>query len=136
MYKNAHPQSIIIKCLSFNCLLHQPLYIFQFTCLKLLVNYCIKHWVLWVNLITVKFSELWFIFCLGQPKSKEHFPSHYIQSWRKFKDFSRLCEPCVCLMCNWCSVFWLNNRFPKTLYQPSIWISNSSTEERDIETNK
>ena len=39
-------------------------------------------------------------------------------------------------MCKWCSVFWLNNRFPKTLYQPSTWISNSSTEERDIETNK
>ena len=40
--------------------------------------------------ITFKFSDLWFIFCLGQPKSiKKHFPGHYIQSWRKFKDFSR-----------------------------------------------
>ena len=40
--------------------------------------------------ITVKFSELWFIFCLGQPKSiKRHFPGHHIQSWRKFKDFLR-----------------------------------------------
>ena len=28
--------------------------------------------------------------CLGQPKSIiKHFPRHYIQSWKKFKDFSR-----------------------------------------------
>ena len=31
-----------------------------------------------------------FIFCLTQPKSiKNTPPSHYIQRWRKFKDFSR-----------------------------------------------
>ena len=29
---------------------------------------------------------------IEQPKSiKKHFPGHYIQSWRKFKDFSRTC---------------------------------------------
>ena len=40
--------------------------------------------------IPFKFSELWFIFCLEQPKSiKRHFPGHHFQSWRKFKDFAR-----------------------------------------------
>ena len=41
--------------------------------------------------ITFKFSGLWFILCLGQPTKsiKKYFPGHYIQSWRKFKDFSR-----------------------------------------------
>ena len=37
-----------------------------------------------------KFSELCFIFCLGQPNSiKKHFPGYYIQRGGKFKDFSR-----------------------------------------------
>ena len=45
-----------------NCLLHQLTYIFQHTCLKLIVNYCIE---------------------------QERFSGYYIQSWRKFKDFSR-----------------------------------------------
>ena len=31
------------KTLGLNCLLHQLLYIFQFTALKLIVNYYIKH---------------------------------------------------------------------------------------------
>ena len=42
LHKNEHPQSILIRLLGLNCLLHQLLYIFQFTCLKLIVNYCIK----------------------------------------------------------------------------------------------
>ena len=32
-----------------DCLLHQFLYIFQFTCLKLIVNSCIKHKTCYVN---------------------------------------------------------------------------------------
>ena len=36
-------------------LLHQLLYICQFTCLKFIVNYCIKHWALCVNSL----SFLW-----------------------------------------------------------------------------
>jgi len=39
--------------------------------------------------ITINFSELRFKFCLWRPKSiKKYFPGHFIQSWRKFKDFS------------------------------------------------
>ena len=87
LYKNAHSHSILTRLLGLNCLLHQLLYIFQFTYLKLIVNYWIKHWALCVNNL---FPELWFIFCPRQAKSiKEHFPGHYIQSWRKFKDFLR-----------------------------------------------
>ena len=45
-------------------------------------NYCIS-----TSLSNV--SKLCFIFCLGQAKSiKKHFPGHYIQSWRKSKEFS------------------------------------------------
>ena len=32
-----------------NCLLHQLLYRFQFTSLKLIVNYCLKHWAVCVK---------------------------------------------------------------------------------------
>ena len=35
--KNAHSQSILIRLLGLNCLLCQGLYIFQLTCLKLIV---------------------------------------------------------------------------------------------------
>ena len=44
---------IVQKCTfpvySNNCLLHQLPYILQFTCLKLIVNYCIKHRALYIN---------------------------------------------------------------------------------------
>ena len=51
-------------------------------------NYCYKN--------NNNFSKSYDLDCLGQPKSikknlKKHFPGHYIQSRRKFKDFSRTC---------------------------------------------
>ena len=44
--------------------------------------------------ITFNFSELWFIFGLGQPRSilKKHFPGHYILSQRKFNPFQGLVQ--------------------------------------------
>ena len=48
-YKNEHSQSILVSLQGLNCLLHQLLFIFQFTCLKLIVNYCIKHRSLYVS---------------------------------------------------------------------------------------
>ena len=61
---------IVRKCTFPVYLLHQLLYIFEFTCLKLIVNSCIqqqqkKRFMY----ITFKFFELWYIFCLGQPKT-------------------------------------------------------------------
>ena len=41
--------SILVSLQGLNCLLDQLLYIFQFTRLKLIVNYCIKHRSLYVN---------------------------------------------------------------------------------------
>ena len=48
----------------FNCLLHQLLYIIQFTCLKLTVNNCIKQKMHFVNHL----QPLWAMINLGQPK--------------------------------------------------------------------
>ena len=44
--------------------------------------------------ITINCSELWFTLCsvFDNPKSiKKHFLGHHVQSWRKFKEFSRTC---------------------------------------------
>ena len=50
LHKNAHFQSILKRLSGLKCLLHQLLYMYQFTGLKLMVNYCIKHRALYVNL--------------------------------------------------------------------------------------
>ena len=44
-----------------NCLLHQLLYIFQFTCLKLIVNYCIKHGALYVNDLYIHWATIYIL---------------------------------------------------------------------------
>ena len=51
-------QSILIGLKGLSCLLHQLLYIFQFSCLKLIVNCCIKQKRF--AQITINFSQLWF----------------------------------------------------------------------------
>ena len=66
LYINAHSHYMVTGGL--NCLLHQFLYIFQY--------------------ITSLGYDLYSL--LGKQKAlKKHFPGHYFQSWRKFKDFSR-----------------------------------------------
>ena len=86
-----------------NCLLHQLLYIFQFTCLKLIVNYCIKHWAFCVNNLYI----LWAMIHILSWTTKKHQQTlsrllhsklkkiqGLFKEKMKFKDFSRLCEPC------------------------------------------
>ena len=77
-----------------NCLLHQRLYIFQFTCLKLIINSYVKQKnALCKSPLT---SLCYDLYCLGQPKNPENTsrPQHSklkkIQGLaQKFKDFSR-----------------------------------------------
>ena len=59
-------------------MLHQLLDIFQLTCLKLIVNYSPK-------------KESYDLYSVldNQRASYDTFSGHYIQSWRKFEDFSR-----------------------------------------------
>ena len=42
-------------------MLHQILYIFQFTCLKLIVNYCIKHGALYVNDLYIHWATIYIL---------------------------------------------------------------------------
>ena len=78
LYKNAHSHSNVIGLEGLSCLLHQLLYIFQLTCLKLIVNYGPN-----------KESYDSYSVLDNQKASYDTFSGHYIQSWRKFKDFSR-----------------------------------------------
>ena len=84
-------------------MLHQLLYIFQFTCLKLIVNYCIKHWAFCVNNLYI----LWAMIHILSWTTKKHQQTlsrllhsklkkiqGLFKEKMKFKDFSRLCEPC------------------------------------------
>ena len=67
LYKNAHSQTILAGLKSLDLLAPPTSLIFLFTCLKLIVNSCIKKKRFMY--ITYNFSELWFIFCLRQPES-------------------------------------------------------------------
>ena len=99
-YKKAHSQSILIGLQGLNCLLHQLHYIFQFTCLKLIVNCCIKHTAFFVNIkpLNSLSHDLYFVLAKQKP-SKNTFQattfkfeenSRTIQGLtQKFKDFSR-----------------------------------------------
>ena len=42
-------------------MLHQLLYIFQFTCLKLIVNYCKKHRALYVNNLSILWAMIYIL---------------------------------------------------------------------------
>ena len=42
-------------------MLHQILFIFQFTCLKLIVNYCIKHGALYVNDLYIHWATIYIL---------------------------------------------------------------------------
>ena len=84
-----------------NCLLHQLLDIFQFNCLKLIVNYCIKHWALCVNNLWILWAMIYILSWTTKKRLKKklsrplHSKLKKIQGLPlKFKDFSRPCEPC------------------------------------------
>ena len=90
-------------------MLRQFLYIFQFTSLKLIANYCIKHWAFCVNNLYI----LWAMIHILPWTTKKHqqtlsrllhsklkkiqvlFKDFHRISRKKmtFRDFSRLCEP-------------------------------------------
>ena len=128
MYKNAYSQYILIRLSGFNCLLHQILYIFQFTCLKLIVNYCINYGALYVNDLYIHWATIYILSWTTKRHQKIlsrllHSKLKKIQALfkdlhrnlrtfqgkmefrtfqglpLKFKDFSRLCEPCYTLTC-------------------------------------
>ena len=72
LFKNANSQSTLTELSALNSLLHHLRCIFQFTCLTLIINSCIRQKTLYVNHLYVL---LWFLFCLGHPKRiKKHFP--------------------------------------------------------------
>ena len=73
-----------------SCLLHQLLYIFQLTCLKLIVNYNPKkEKTLFKKSPLTSLSYDLYSVLDNQKASYDTFSGHYIQRWRKFKDFSR-----------------------------------------------
>ena len=89
LFKNANSQSTLTELSALNSLLHHLLYIFQFTCLTLIINSCIRQKTLYVNHLYVL---LWFLFCLGHPKRiKKHFPLFLLKDLhRNLKTFQGL----------------------------------------------
>ena len=84
---------IVRKCTFPVYLLHQLLYIFEFTCLKLIVNSCTQQQqknALCISPLNSLSYDIYSVLDNQKPLEK-HFPGHYIHSLRKFKDFSRTC---------------------------------------------
>ena len=95
-------------------MLHQILYIFQFTCLKLIINYCIKHGALYVNDLYIHWATIYILSWTTKKHQKIlsrllhsklkkiqglfkdlHRNLRTFQGKMEFKDFSRLCKPVV-----------------------------------------
>ena len=73
-------------------MLYQILYIFQFTCLKLIVNYCIKHGALYVNDLYIHWATNYIL--SWTTKKHQKIPSRLLHSKLKkiqalFKDLHR-----------------------------------------------
>ena len=56
------------ETLGLNRLLLQFLYSFQFTCIKLIVNSCIKHKTSYVNHLTIPWAKIYILSCMDNQK--------------------------------------------------------------------
>ena len=115
-------------------MLHQILFIFQFTCLKLIVNYCIKHGALYVNDLYIHWATIYILSWTTKKHQKIlsrllhsklkkiqalfkdlHRNLRTFQGKMEFKDFSRLCEPWIC---------YINEKRPFLPQTSALWWSD------------